>query len=103
MPNSTTAISDLGYLDNELACYLHADVLEIVLPNMQAMKDNYDAQYYDYRLPLGNLRLLELVVYLPNSIASADIETIRKTAIKSALAWQKIYLSNHKDSHTLTA
>ena len=107
MPNSTTAISDLGYLDNELACYLHADVLEIVLPNMQAMKDNYDAaydaQYYDYRLPLGNLYLLELVVYLPDSVASADVETIRKTAIKSAVAWQKIYLSNHKDSHTLTA
>ena len=107
MPNSTTAISDLGYLDNELACYLHTDVLEIVLPNMQAMKDNYDAEYdarhYGYQLPLGNLRLLELVVYLPNSIASADIETIRKTAIKSALAWHEIYLSNHKHSHSVTA
>ena len=107
MPNSTTAISDLGYLDNELACYLRADVLGIALPNMQAMKDNYDAeydaQYYDYRLPLGNLHLLELVVYLPDSIASADVETVRKTAIKLALAWHKIYLSNHKYSHTLTA
>ena len=107
MPNSTTVISDLGYLDNELACYLHADVLGIVLPNMQAMKDNYDAaydaRYYDYQLPLGNLHLLEQVVYLPDSIASADIETIRKTAIKSALAWHEIYLSNHKHSHSVTA
>ena len=71
------------------------------------MKNNYDAEYdarhYDYQLPLGKLHLLELVVYLPSSIASADIETVRKTAIKSALAWHEIYLSNHKHSHTLTA
>ncbi|MDE4455219.1 hypothetical protein [Psychrobacter sp. DAB_AL62B] len=107
MSNSTTVISDWGDVDNELACYLHADAIEIVLPNMPELENTYeakyDARYYDYRLPLGKLHLLELVVYLPYSISSANVETVRRTAVKSALAWHKIYLSNHKNNQTPTA
>lgn len=55
MSNLTTVISDKGYLGDELACYLQSEVLEIVLPAVQALVTSYNGQYkvqkYDYQLP----------------------------------------------------
>ena len=100
MSNSTTAIAEKPYLDNELACYLHTDNLEMLLPAIQALeathKIQYQAQKLAYHLPLGELQLSELVVYLPEGMLAADIESVRKTAIKSVLAWHKGYLSGQK-------
>ena len=100
MSNSTTAIADKPYLGNELACYVQTDNLEMILPAIQALeaphKIQYQAQKLAYHLPLGELQLSELVVYLPEGMLAADIESVRKTAIKSVLAWHKGYLSGQK-------
>ena len=100
MSNSTTAIADKPYLGNELACYVQTDKLEMLLPAIQALeathKIQYQAQKLAYHLALGELQLLELRVYLPESMLAADIESVRKTAIKSVLAWHKGYLSGQK-------
>lgn len=100
MSNSTTAIADKPYLGNELACYVQTDNLEMLLPVIQALeathKIQYQAQKLAYHLPLGELQLSELVVYLPEGMLAADIESVRKTAIKSVLAWHKGYLSGQK-------
>ena len=100
MSNSTTAIADKPYLGNELACYVQTDNLEMLLPAIQALeaphKIQYQAQKLAYHLPLGELQLSELVVYLPEGMLAADIESVRKTAIKSVLAWHKGYLSGQK-------
>ena len=100
MSNSTTAIADKPHLGNELACYVQTDNLEMLLPVIQALeathKIQYKAQKLAYHLPLGELQLSELVVYLPEGMLAADIESVRKTAIKSVLAWHKGYLSGQK-------
>ncbi len=100
MSNSTTAIADKPYLGNELACYVQTDKLEMLLPAIQALeathKIQYKAQKLAYHLPLGELQLSELVVYLPEGMLAADIESVRKTAIKTVLAWHKGYLSRQK-------
>ena len=100
MSNSTTAIADKPYLGNELACYVQTDNLEMLLPAIQALeathKIQYQAQKLAYHLPLGELQLLELRIYLPEGMLAADIESVRQTAIKSVLAWHKGYLSGQK-------
>ena len=100
MSNSTTAIADKPYLGNELACYVQTDNLEMLLPAIQALeaphKIQYKAQKLAYQLSLGELQLLELVVYLPEGMPAADIESVRNTAIKAVLAWHKGYLSGQK-------
>ena len=107
MSNSTTAIADKPYLGNELACYVQTDKLEMLLPAIQALeathKIQYQAQKLAYHLALGELQLSELRVYLPEGMLAADIESVRKTAIKSVLAWHKGYLSGQKAdiAHTI--
>jgi hypothetical protein len=79
----------------------------MLLPAIQALeathKIQYQAQKLAYHLPLGELQLSELVVYLPEGMLAADIESVRKTAIKSVLAWHKGYLSGQKAdiAHTI--
>jgi len=94
-------ISDEGYLGDELACYLQSEVLEIELPAVQALVTSYNGQYkaqkYDYQLPLGQLQLLNLSIYLPEDIVAGHIENVRKTAIESISAWRNDYLTRYKD------
>ena len=101
MSNLTTVISDEGYLGDELACYLQSEVLEIELPTIQALVTSYNGQYkaqkYDYQLPLGQLQLLNLSIYLPEDIGAGYIENVRKTAIESISAWRNGYLTRYKD------
>ena len=101
MSNLTTVISDEGYLGDELACYLQSEVLEIELPTIQALVTSYNGQYkaqkYDYQLPLGQLQLLNLSIYLPEDIVAGYIENVRKTAIESLAAWRNDYLTRYKD------
>lgn len=106
MPKSTTMTSDWMDLSNELACYLQKEARETVLllPAMDIIEADHAAQYCarqdDYLLPLGQLRLLDVVLYLPSSISPAAIESVRTAAITSALAWQKGRLSQNEDDQT---
>ena len=97
MSNSSPVIVDKPHLSDELACYLQSDALDIVLPNVQVFEINHHAKCHArkfiYQLPLGQLQLLNLLVYLPDDIPSINIESMRKTLIKSALAWYKNELS----------
>ena len=97
MSNSSPVIVDKPHLSDELAYYLQSDALDIVLPNVQVFEINYHAKCHArkfiYQLPLGELQLLKLLVYLPDDIPSINIESMRKTLIKSALAWHKNELS----------
>ncbi|WP_025653182.1 MULTISPECIES: hypothetical protein [Psychrobacter] len=102
MLNSTTATSELGYLADELVCYLQAAASEIVLPNLQTIEARYEARQYHYRLPLGKLQLLTLTVTLPSETSLAKIESVRMAAVKAALAWHKSYTSQSKDAQLLS-
>ena len=97
MSNSSPVIVDKPHLSDELACYLQSDALDIVLPNVQVFEIDYHAKCHArkfiYQLPLGELQLLKLLVYLPDDMPSTAIESMRKTLIKSALAWHKNELS----------
>jgi len=93
---------DWGYLTTELVSYLQADAMAVTLAGMHTVEHEYNAQYiarhYQYQLPLGKLQLLELTLYLPYDIESADIEAVRMTAVKSALTWYKSLLSQNEDN-----
>ena len=97
MSNSSPVIVDKPHLSDELSCYLQSDALDILLPNVRAFETSYHAKCHArkfiYQLPLGQLKLLKLLVYLPDDIPSTAIESMRKTLIKSALAWHKNELS----------
>ncbi|WP_440827022.1 hypothetical protein [Psychrobacter cryohalolentis] len=99
MPSdSTMVMSDGSYLMHEMACYLRADILKIILPDMPVIESNYQAQYSQYQLPLGDLNLVELVIYLPNDMLPADIEALGRTAFNAVNIWRKTHISRSMDS-----
>ena len=99
MPSdSTMVMSDRIYLMHEMACYLRADILKIILPDMPVVESNYQAQYSQYQLPLGELNLVELVIYLPTDMLPADIEALGRTAFNAVNIWRKTYISRSIDS-----
>ena len=96
--DSTMVMSDGSYLMNEMACYLRADILKIILPDMPVVESNYQAQYSQYQLPLGELNLVELVIYLPTDMLPADIEALGRTAFNAVNIWRKTHISRSIDS-----
>lgn len=106
MSNSTTSISEVTALAKELSWYLHADAVEVVLSNMSTIEQKYNAQYgarlRHYQLPLGQLRLLELTLYLPAGSSSEDIDAARMVTLKAALAWHKSYLAQHTSENSVS-
>lgn len=106
MSNSSITLSDNDCLVNELTCYLQKDAVDIALTNMQHLEHKYDACYraqqYHYQLPLGNLSLLELILYLPAKSSLVDIEAARMAVVKAALIWHKTYLAQHKNNANMS-
>ena len=106
MSNSSITLSDNDCLVNELTCYLQKDAVDIALTNMQHLEHKYDAYYraqqYHYQLPLGNLSLLELILYLPAKSSLVDIEAARVAVVKAALIWHKTYLTQHKNNANMS-
>ena len=93
MPNNSTSIlSDESSLMNEMAGYLHADVLKIGLPNMPTIDSHYQARYSQYQLPLGKLNLVEVVVYSKDDMLPIDIEALGKTVLNAVNIWRKTHL-----------
>ncbi len=105
MSHPTTTIADRRYLANALTCYLQSDAVVITLTNMQLLEykygAHYDARRYDYQLPLGKLSIFELTLHLPADSKPTDIESVRMAALKSALVWQKTYLSKNKENEAI--
>ena len=83
---------------NEMACYLRADTLKIILTDIPVLESTHQAQYSQYQLPLGQLNLVELVLYLPDDILSADIETLCRVAFNAVNIWRKTHLSTPIDT-----
>ena len=106
MSNSSITLSDNDCLVNELTCYLQKEAVDIALTNMQHLEHKYDAYYraqqYHYQLPLGNLSLLELILYLPAKSSLVDIKAARMTVVKAALIWHKTYLAQHKNNANMS-
>ncbi len=103
VPRSNVTPSNITATHKELTYYLQADGLEIDLPVSFLPKLSYSAQQYWYLLPLGELRLLELTVYLPINTNDVDLEESRIAAIKSALTWHKQLSLQGVGSSTNTA
>ncbi|WP_060492056.1 MULTISPECIES: hypothetical protein [unclassified Psychrobacter] len=106
MSDSSITLSDNDCLVNELTCYLQKDAVDIALTNMQNLEHKYDACYraqqYHYQLPLGNLSLLELILYLPAKSSLVDIKAARMAVVKAALIWHKTYLAQHKNNANMS-
>ena len=106
MSDSSITLSDNDCLVNELTCYLQKEAVDIALTNMQHLEHKYDAYYraqqYHYQLPLGNLSLLELILYLPAKSSLVDIKAARMTVVKAALIWHKTYLAQHKNNANMS-
>ena len=106
MSDSSITLSDNDCLVNELTCYLQKDAVDIALANMQNLEHKYDACYraqqYHYQLPLGNLSLLELILYLPAKSSLVDIKAARMAVVKAALIWHKTYLAQHKNNDNIS-
>ncbi|WP_372860382.1 hypothetical protein [Psychrobacter sp.] len=106
MSDSSITLSDNDCLVNELTCYLQKDAVDIALTNMQHLEHKYDAYYraqqYHYQLPLGNLSLLELILYLPAKSSLVDIKAARMAVVKAALIWHKTYLTQHKNNDNMS-
>lgn len=106
MSDSSITLSDNDCLVNELTCYLQKDAVDIALTNMQHLEHKYDAYYraqqYHYQLPLGNLSLLELILYLPAKSSLVDIKAARMAVVKAALIWHKTYLTQHKNNANMS-
>lgn len=106
MSDSSITLSDNDCLVNELTCYLQKDAVDIALTNMQHLEHKYDACYraqqYHYQLPLGNLSLLELILYLPAKSSLVDIKAARMAVVKAALIWHKTYLTQHKNNDNMS-
>ena len=98
--NSMTVTSNGSYLMNEMACYLRADTLKRILTDIPVLESNHQAQYSQYQLPLGQLNLVELALYLPDDILSADIETLCRAAFNAVNIWRKTHLSRPIDSQS---
>ena len=106
MSDSSITLSDNDCLVNELTCYLQKEAVDIALTNMQHLEHKYDAYYraqqYHYQLPLGNLSLLELILYLPAKSSLVDIKAARMAVVKAALIWHKTYLTQHKNNANIS-
>ena len=91
--NSTTVMFDGSCLMNESACYSQADILKIILPDIPVIERDYQAQYSQYQLPLGQFNLVGLVIYLSDDMLSADIGTLYRAAFNAVNIWRKTHLS----------
>ncbi|WP_372844537.1 hypothetical protein [Psychrobacter sp.] len=93
MPNNSTSIlSDESSLMNEMAGYLHADVLKISLPDMPTIDSHYQARYSQYQLSLGKLNLVEVVVYSKDDMLPMDIEALGKSVLNAVNIWRNTHL-----------
>jgi len=87
---------------DELSCYLQSDTSTVGLSVSLASNTQHSFEQYFYKLLAGDLRILEVRLYLPSTSTVVDIEAARTSIIKSALNWQKRCLQLDEDSKNIT-
>ena len=104
MSQVSNTVSGKSHLADELACYSQAAAMDVALTGMDDIVEQYGARYRacqdQYQLPAGKLRQLLLTVYVPVNTSTTDIESIRLTAIKTALAGYQSLFSQGRDIQT---
>ncbi|OLF36801.1 MULTISPECIES: hypothetical protein [unclassified Psychrobacter] len=100
MSDPTKPLSKRSLALEALACYLQLPPSAVSLPVSHSSDIQYSACQYFYKLPVGELRILEVSLPLPITSSTVDIETARIAVIKAAMIWQKHSLQHHEDSET---
>lgn len=101
MPNAIDSSSKPTPSLEELACYLQSHT-----SNSLSLPSVFDRQYssyeYLYKLPAGELRVLEVTLYLPIASNVSEIEAARLSIIKSAIIRQKRCLQLDENNNAVT-
>ena len=82
----------------ELSCYLQSSTSTVSLSVSPACDTQQTCYEYFYKLPVGELRILEVTLYLPVATNMAETEAVRLSTIESALIWQKRCLQQDEES-----
>ena len=96
MPTLTPITSDATQAINDLACYLQTGPAAVCMPTLLNTNLAHHIQYYSYNLPLGELKLLNIVLDLPKESTTLTIDKARRAAIKAAVTWQRRHLQENK-------
>ena len=101
MPNAIDSSSKPTPSLEELACYLQSHT-----SNSLSLPSVFDRQHcsyeYLYKLPAGELRVLEVTLYLPIASNASEIEDARLSIIKSAIIRQKRCLQLDENNNAVT-
>ena len=96
----TPTTSDVTQSIDELVYFLQENTIDADFSGIYQLDNKYDIEQSTYILPSGKLRLANLIIYLPMMSEQSAIEIARKSAIKSALIWQKSCLQQENDNVT---
>ena len=96
MPTLTPIPSDATQAIDDLACYLQTSPAAVYIPILSNTNLAHHIQYYSYNLPLGELKLLNIILDLPKESTKLAIDNARRAAIKAAVTWQRRYLLENK-------
>ena len=101
MPNAIDSSSKPTPSLEELACYLqsHTSNSLSLSPALDRQHCSYE---YLYKLPAGELRVLEVTLYLPIASNASEIEAARLSIIKSAIIRQKRCLQLDEDNKAIS-
>lgn len=102
MSDAINPLSKRSLALEALACYLQLPPSAVSLSISHISDIQYSACQYFYKLPVGELRILEVSLPLPITSSTVDIETACIAIIKAAMMWQKHSLQHHGDSETVT-
>ncbi len=101
MPNAIDSSSKPTSSLEELACYLQSHTSNsLSLP--PALDRQHCSYEYLYKLPAGELRVLEVTLYLPITSNASEIEAARLSIIKSAIIRQKRCLQLDENNNAVT-
>lgn len=96
-------LSDFKRSHDALACYLQADTPELDSSKPLDLDMAHTCRQHFYALPLGNLRLLKVVVYLPTHMKIEAIEATQAAVVKAAKSWYGCFTQGIKSHNTSTA
>ncbi|MEK6200538.1 MAG: hypothetical protein N2B60_09960 [Psychrobacter sp.] len=87
---------------DELACYLQSNTSTMGFFVPLASNTQHSFEQHFYKLPVGELRVLEVTLYLPIASNASEIEAARLSIIKSAIIRQKRCLQLDENNNGVT-